>query len=138
MVASSCRPEEVAPNKPTFTFIYQAINEGSETISSMNLSTATIYADENSTYLAGIGNNIFYDKYEENHLFPYDAIIIPTDSVYVGCIVSMTVKVAHLVKNGEFEQERFITYSKLDTVRTVADSAMTIVWPKDSVLFKSE
>lgn len=136
IVASSCQREEVAPVVPRFSFTYQSFNEGSEAISRMNVSTATVYPEENETHLVGTGNSIWYEPYEENHLYPYDVIIVTPDSlVYPGCIVSMTVNVAHLVQNGEFEQERFMTYSKLDTVRSPTDSIMTVVWPRDSLQF---
>lgn len=137
IVISSCQKEEVTPVKPTFAFTYKVFNQGSEAITSMNVYTTTVYPEENISYITIKGNSIFYEDYEENHLFPYDSITEPADPlVYLGCIVSMEVAVAHFVMNGGYQQERFISYTKQDTIRSIADSTMVIVWPRDSVLFE--
>ena len=137
VATSSCQKEEVAPVKPTFAFTYKVFNQGSEAITRINLYTTTVYPEENISYLTINGNSIFYEDYEENHLFPYDSITEQSDPlVYPGCVVSMEVAVAHFVMNDGYQQERFVFYAKQDTIRSVADSVMSIAWPRDSVLFE--
>ena len=132
----ACQEEEETLPLPTFPFTYKAINQGSETISRINLHTFTGYPQEDSGYWAGTAKNIWKDYDSDGYLKPYDSVTLQADPlVYPGCVVSMTVGVASLVNNGGYEQERFVFYSKVDTVRSVADSVMRVVWPRDSVLF---
>jgi hypothetical protein len=130
-----CKKEDVTSEKEKYDMIYSVILEGDNTVTSVSLYTYTYYPDEDISFYMTAGKQ----RHDWNigtvyYLYPFDSIGIKTDlKVYKGCERYMSVRFWFN------EDKDTITYRDynfdIDTILSIADSKLIIVWPKDSAKY---